>query len=134
VLRIVCSKGTYIRTLCHDIGATLGTGGTLSALRRTRAGVYSIDNAHKLDAVIAAALSDSVNSILLPTDSIFSNYPSISLSESDVSKAKNGAQCRADNTADGRYRVYAPNGEFLLLGEINNNKIKTIKSFFEVTQ
>jgi tRNA pseudouridine55 synthase len=132
-LRIVCSKGTYIRTLCHDIGAALGCGGTLSALRRTGAGVYSIDMAHSLDDVIAAILTDSVCDFILPVDSIFPEYPSIFLDCSEVRKAKNGAQCRTrERTKDGKYRVYDPYGVFLLLGEVKNNKITTIKSFFEV--
>jgi len=132
-LRIVCSKGTYIRTLCYDIGSALGCGGTLSWLRRTRAGVFTIDNAHALDDVIAAIMTDSVNSIMLPTDSIFSNYQAIFLNEEEVRKAKNGAICKTrESTADGKYRVYAPDGEFLLLGDIKDNKVKTIKSFFEV--
>jgi len=132
-LRIVCSKGTYIRTLCFDIGAKLGCGGTLSELRRTGAGVFSIENSHTLDDVLAKVLTDSVSDVLLPTDSIFSNYPDIILSEDEVQKAKNGAICKTqESTEDGKYRVYAPNGEFLLLGEVIDNKVKTIKSFFEV--
>jgi len=138
-LRVVCSKGTYIRTLCHDIGSALGCGGTLSALRRTSAGVYTIDMSHTLEDVLSMVLTDSVSSMILPTDSIFSDYPAISLNESEVKKAKNGAQCNTQkNIENGTYRVYAPDNEFLLLGEVNNlgegnnNKVKTIKSFFEV--
>ena len=138
-LRVVCSKGTYIRTLCHDIGSALGCGGTLAALRRTRAGVYTIDMSHTLDEALATVLTDSVNSIILPIDSIFSDYPAISINGSEVKKAKNGAPCNTQkNIENGTYRVYAPDNEFLLLGEVNNlgegnnNKVKTIKSFFEV--
>ncbi|MCL2819465.1 MAG: tRNA pseudouridine(55) synthase TruB [Oscillospiraceae bacterium] len=134
-LRIVCSKGTYIRTLCHDIGAALGCGGTLSSLRRTGAGVYTIETSHTMDDVIAAQLSDSVSEILLPTDSIFSNYPLIKISTEEAKKAKNGALCVTQAPVEnGKYRVYAHDGEFLLLGEVTDNKIKTIKSFFEVYQ
>jgi len=132
-LQVTCSKGTYIRTLCHDIGSALGCGGTLSALKRTRAGVYSITNAHTLDEVLAAVLTDSVSSIILPVDSIFAEYPAISLAASELPAAKNGAPCKPkEDTENGKYRVYAPDGEFLLLGEVISNKIKTIKSFFEV--
>ena len=132
-LRIVCSKGTYIRTLCHDIGSKLGCGGTLSDLRRTRAGVYTIDKSFALDEVLAAISTDSVNGLILPIDSIFSNYPSITLSEDEVFKAKNGAACSTEEkTANGKYKVYAQDGEFLLLGDVKDGKIKTIKNFFEV--
>jgi len=122
-----------MRTLCHDIGAALGCGGTLSELRRTRAGAYSIDMAHALDDVLAAISTDTVSDLFQPIDSIFSEYPSIFLDCPEVRKAKNGAECRTrDRTKDGKYRVYDPYGEFLLLGEVKNNKVTTIKSFFEV--
>jgi len=134
-LRITCSKGTYIRTLCHDIGAALGCGGTLSALERTRAGVYTKDKAHTLETVLAAISTDTVNSIILPIDSIFSEYPAIAISATQLRKALNGAPCKTqENTRNGRYRVYDPTCKFLLLGEVNNNVITTIKSFFEVKQ
>ena len=148
-LRIVCSKGTYIRTLCHDIGAALGCGATMSALRRLRAGAFTIDMAHTLDDVLAivslrdplgvsskpsAALTDSVNDIILPVDSIFSQLPSIVLNDADSRKAKNGALRSTRGASDGKYRFYAPDGEFLLLGEVKNNGMKTIKSFFTEAQ
>ncbi|MDR2569696.1 MAG: tRNA pseudouridine(55) synthase TruB [Oscillospiraceae bacterium] len=132
-LRVTCSKGTYIRTLCHDIGSALGCGGVLCALRRIRAGSFTIDMAHTLDDVIAMSLTGSVSDILLPIDSIFSNHPQITLTESETKKAKNGAVCNPqEQIKNGTYRVYAANGEFLLLGEAVNNEIKTIKNFFEV--
>ena len=133
-LRIVCSKGTYIRTLCHDIGAALGCGATMSALRRLRAGAFTIDMAHTLDDVLTAILTDSVNDIILPVDSIFQQLPSITLSGADTRKAKNGALRSLQGASDGNYRFYAPDGEFLLLGEVKNNGMKTIKSFFTEIQ
>ena len=139
-LRVACSKGTYIRTLCHDIGASLGCGGTLSALQRTRAGVYTIEMSHSLESILNALSSDVAyksdefrRNFLLPVDSIFSDFPAIYLSESESRKARNGVAVQAQgHNADGKYRIYSPGSEFLLLGEIKNNKIKTIKSFFEV--
>jgi len=132
ILRIECSKGTYIRTLCHDIGAALGCGGTLVSLCRVRAGHYSINMANRLDDVISMVLSDTVSDILLPVDSIFSGLPYISVNETEEHKAKNGALCRTNKkTEDGTYRVYSQSGEFLLLGSVTGNNIKTIKSFFD---
>jgi len=132
-LRVKCSKGTYIRTLCHDIGAALGCGGTMVSLRRTRAGVFTLDTAHRLDDVLSTILSDTVSDIVKPVDSIFSGFPSISITESEENKAKNGALNQTQkNTVDGTYRVYGQSGEFLLLGSVTDNKITTIKSFFEV--
>jgi len=133
-LRIVCSKGTYIRTLCHDIGGALGCGGALSKLQRIRAGIFTIDKAHVLDDVIAACLSDTVNSIMLSIDHLFSDLPFIRINETEICKAKNGALFNAqESIEDGIYRVYGINDEFLLLGKSENSTIKTIKSFFEVS-
>jgi len=131
-LNIACSKGTYIRTLCHDIGAALGCGATLSSLRRTRAGVYSIDKTVTLDEVSVAASSDTLANLLLPVDSIFSEIPGITLGESDSRKVKNGVRIEVSDCENGKYRVYAPNGEFLLLGDVLSGQLRTIKSFFEV--
>jgi len=132
-LRISCSKGTYIRTLCHDIGTKLGCGGTMSALRRTKAGAFTIDMAHTLDSVLSSISTDSVNDLILPIDSIFTTYPSITITETETKKAKNGAPCQPQTpTENGTYKIYTETGEFLLLGKIQNNKITTIKNFFEV--
>ena len=131
-LRIVCSKGTYVRTLCHDIGAALGCGAALSSLRRTRAGVYSADQSYTLDEVTAAASSGSLQNLFLPVDSIFSDFPAITLSEADVRKVKNGVRIKVSNCESGRYRVYALGGEFLLLGDVLSGQLCAVKSFFEV--
>lgn len=128
-LRISCSKGTYIRTLCHDIGAALGCGAVMSYLRRTKAGVFTIDMAHSLDDICRRGET------LLPIDSIFSQYPSITLSDADAHRAKNGiALSLSDNNpaANGTCRFYSSSGEFLLLGEVVSGKVRVIKRFFEV--
>jgi tRNA pseudouridine55 synthase len=129
LLRIVCSKGTYVRTICHDIGAMLGCGGTLSSLRRTRAGAFDIGMAHTLEAIIDAAASGT-DSVVLPIDTIFSEYPAVTLSVAEARKCRNGAACHLKDIANGRYRFYGPDSEFLLLGEIVNCEIKVIKGFF----
>ena len=131
ILRVVCSKGTYIRTLCHDIGQKLGCGGTLSSLRRTRAHNFTIGAAHPLEVIVDAVKSGETGKIIMPVDSIFEKHPSITIEPIDVQKCKNGAAFRMDG-ADGKYRVYGPDGEFLMLGEITGGMLKTVKSFFEV--
>jgi len=132
LLRIVCSKGTYIRTLCHDVGQALGCGAAMSSLRRTRAGPYSIDMAHTLDDIISAAASAGVGRIMIHTDSIFFAYPAATLSETNTLRCKNGAPCSAADLEDGKYRFYGPDNEFILFGEVINGDIKVIKGFFEV--
>ena len=132
-LRIVCSKGTYIRTLCHDIGAALGCGGAMSSLRRTRAGMFGISDAHTLDEVIGAISSGRGESVMIPVDAIFSGYPAVTLSITDARKCKNGAPCTDTGARDGVYRFYGPDGEFLMLGEAKAGNVRTLKSFFGVT-
>ena len=132
LLRIVCSKGTYIRTLCHDIGAALGCGGTMSSLRRIRAGAFTIDVAYTLDGILDAAATGRIESIMKPVDTIFSKYAPVILSEQNSRKCRNGAPCHVDNFADGVYRFYGPDNKFILLGEIRSGEIRTIKGFFDV--
>ena len=129
-LRIVCSKGTYIRTLCHDIGALLGCGGVMSSLRRTRAGVFSIDAALTLDETLSAVSAGQTNTVMIPTDELFAGYPAITLSDTGARRCKNGARCHVESISDGRYRFYGSGNEFLLLGDVISGEIKPIKSFF----
>ena len=131
-LRIVCSKGTYIRTLCHDIGAALGCGGTMCALRRTRAGAFTIAMALQLGAVQEAISNGKMDSLTTPVDMVFSEYPAITLNEQETRKCKNGAPCRIGQSISGRYRFYGPDNEFILIGEVKDGSIRVIKSFFEV--
>lgn len=126
-LRVRCSKGTYIRTLCHDIGQALGCGGCMSALRRVQAGAFSVENAVRLEELTDA---DAVESHLLPVDSLFSDCPKYILPEAQKRLVYNGNDVSAPSLADGRYRVYAPDGEFLILGEAESGRLKTVKSFF----
>ena len=131
-LRIVCSKGTYIRTLCHDIGASLGCGGTMSSLRRIRAGVFTLEMSQTLDEILAAASAGKAGSLVIPVDSIFSEYPPATLNEDDTRKVKNGAQLRATGLMGGKYRFYGPDNEFLALGEVVGNETKVLKGFFQI--
>lgn len=127
--RTRCSKGTYVRTLCHDVGAALGCGGCMSSLRRTKAGCYDISMAHKLEDIIA---HDDPASLLLPVDSLFSAYPAATLTQ------KQEKLCRCGNpipkwTQSGTFfRIYSESGEFLMVGRHKNGTLYTEKSFFEV--
>ena len=131
VLDIKCSKGTYIRTLCSDIGEMLGCGACMSALRRTEAGMFSVENAYTLDEVIREAEIGDVSSLLLPTETMFSEYERITVSASAEAKVRNGNPV-SFSAPDGTYRVCSQQGEFLALGKCEDGIMKTIKSFFEV--
>ena len=133
VLDVSCSKGTYIRALCDDIGAALGCGGCMSALRRTAAGEFTVDAAHTLDEVIAAANSGNVEELLIPVDTLFAAHPAWRADAAAERRIRCGNEVKAAGLADGEYRVYsAETGEFLMLGRVQNGVMKTVKSFFEV--
>lgn len=132
ILNISCSKGTYVRTLCNDIGDALGCGACMSSLRRTRAGAFSVDEAHSLEDIEAAALEDRLSDIILPVDALFAPFPKLTVSESAAKRLKNGNVIKV-SAEDGDYRVYSDSEEFLLLGRVEDGKLETIKSFFEVS-
>lgn len=127
VLDVSCSKGTYIRSLCNDIGDAIGCQACLSALRRVEAGAFSVSDAHGLDEIAA-----SPEKFLLPLDTLFSEFPKLVLNERLTSKLKCG-NILSIKASDGRYRVYGEQGDFLALCELCEGKLKTVKSFFEVS-
>ena len=131
ILDIHCSKGTYIRTLCSDIGDKLGCGGCMSSLRRVKAGVFSITQAHTMEQIQAAADLGELDGIIIPVDTLFTDKPKLTVNEFEEKKLRNGNTIKT-KSADGTYRVYSESGEFLLLAEVKDNLLKTIKSFFEV--
>ena len=131
LLNVVCSKGTYIRTLCHDIGTALGCGGVMSALRRTRAGAFCVEDAHAIDAVLDAAQRGEAEKLLLPVETLFSDYASLTLTAAQEKAVRNGAGFTYPQ-ADGTYRVYSQGGEFLALAAVREGRLGPIKSFFEV--
>lgn len=128
-LSVHCSKGTYIRTLCADIGEKLGCGATLSYLRRTQAGSYTIEMAHTFEEI-----GDNPEAFLLPVDSLFSQHPAIKIGGKREQKCRNGAPVPCKDAQDGAlYRVYNESGEFLMLARGENGSLRTVKSFFEVS-
>jgi tRNA pseudouridine55 synthase len=130
-LRVLCSKGVYIRTLCHDIGQALGCGGAMAALRRTRVAGFTLDHAVTLDEVQAAADRGLAEELLAPVDGCFSDLPALTLTQPQAKCVRNG---RAFTFAaqPGRYRVYSPEGEFLAMVQVSDGTLSTLKSFFEI--
>ena len=124
--RLTVSKGTYVRTICHDLGQRLGCGGAMSALRRLRAGVFSIDEASPLEAFL-----EDGGRLLRPLDSIFRAYPPLTLGEEETRRVRCGNDF-ATEAETGTYRLYDGEGAFLALAESSEGRMKTIKNFFEV--
>lgn len=131
LLRVVCSKGTYIRTLCHDIGAVLGCGGAMSSLRRTRAGTFQLKDAVTLTELETVISTGRLPELIKPIDSLFSGYPDIYIDMRTKAKCLNGADFSL-GAPDGLYRVYDENRVFMMLGAVNGGVMHTVKSFFEV--
>lgn len=127
-LRVHCSKGTYIRTLCKDIGEALGCGGCMAALRRVSAGSYTIADAVPLADLVA---SDDPARYLHGVDTLFSQHSAVTLTEKQALRCRNGNSFTIE-LADGTYRAYDEAGEFLMLAKVEENVMSTIKSFFGV--
>ena len=127
-LRVRCSKGTYIRTLCKDIGEALGCGGCMAALRRVQAGEYTIEEAVPLQVLLE---TEEPEKYLRPVDTMFRSHPAVTLSQKQEKCCRNGAAFSIA-LEDGTYRCYGRGGEFLSLSKIESGVMSTIKSFFEV--
>ena len=127
-LRVRCSKGTYIRTLCKDIGAALGCGGCMAALRRISAGEYTIEEAVPLQELLD---TQDPEAYLRPVDTMFRAYPAVTLSAKQETRCRNGNSFSM-KLEEGTYRVYSQSGEFLALSQVKDGVMSTVKSFFEV--
>lgn len=127
-LLVHCSKGTYIRTLCKDIGNALGCGGCMAALRRVQAGAYTIEKAVSLQELVE---TKSPEAYLAPVDSLFSEYEQVILTPNQEKRCRNGNSFSV-TLESGMYRAYSQAGEFLMLAQVRDGIMSTVKSFFEV--
>ena len=127
VLRVRCSKGTYVRTLCHDIGQALGCGGCMAALRRTMAAGFTLSDAVTLEQVQAEG-----ETLLRPVDSLFRDRPAYVLPTPwAVARCRNGNPVSvSEPLPEGEYRVYDPEGDFLCLSRLEGGVLTSIKNFF----
>ena len=132
-IRVRCSKGTYVRTLCHDIGAALGCGGCMSSLRRTMAGGFTLRQAVTMPELLKFAEENDPQTLLMPVDALFAQHPALIVTMGQAARIRNGADVRDRSFADGTYRVYAEDGNFLMLGKTAGGTLSVIKNFFEVT-
>ena len=133
LLRIHCSKGTYVRTLCHDIGQALGCGGCMSSLQRIKAAGFTLADSVTLEAVQEAVDRGEGESLLLPVDCCFAGLPVLVLKTAGAEKKiRNGAALPVRDVPDGEYRVYGMDKTFLALGRAVGGRLTTVKSFFEV--
>ena len=127
-LLVRCSKGTYIRTLCKDIGEKLGCGGCMQQLRRVAAGEYTIEEAVPLQELLDTAEPEKY---LRDVDTMFRNYPAVTLTVNQEKRCRNG-NAFSIQLAEGIYRAYSQTGEFLMLAKVESGVMSTVKSFFAV--
>ena len=127
-LRVRCSKGTYIRTLCKDIGEALGCGGCMQQLCRVSAGEYTIQEAVPLQQLLEA---EDPGQYLRGVDTMFRNYPVVTLTANQEKRCRNGNAFTLSQP-EGTYRAYSANGEFLMLAKVEKGVMSTVKSFWEV--
>ena len=127
LLRCLCSKGTYVRTLCHDIGQALGCGGCMSSLRRTMAAGFTLDQAVTLDQVEREGAA-----LLRPVDSLFAHCQAYTLVTPRQERlCRNGNPVPAEGLEEGiLYRVYGGDGTFLCLSRFGDGLLTGVKHFF----
>lgn len=125
---VSCSKGTYIRSLCDDIGNALGCGAVMTDLRRTKTASFNIKDAYTIEQL---EQESDVYSLLMPVDKLFSDLPEIRLNEKQEKSIINGVRMTWRTGIENQsYRVYGADGRFLCVSEIKDSKLVLIKSFW----
>jgi len=123
-LRVVCSSGTYIRSLAHDLGAALGCGGHVAALRRTAVGTFSVDDAAPLDALTPA----SVAAHLLPPEAAVAHLPRLDVGEAEAARLSVGQRLAApDGALPGEVAVFGPDGRFVGVAVVDGDVLRPRK-------
>ena len=131
-ISVSCSKGTYIRTLCNDIGEYLKCGACMQSLERTKSSIFDIESSVTLEELERLALNGCAESVIIPIDSIFKEYPEFTADDEIKKRLLNGAPSTVE-LREGFYRVYDKKDNFIAIGKVENingrNKIKSEKLF-----
>lgn len=134
VLDCACSKGTYIRSLCDDLGNKLGCGAVMTGLRRTMAAGYTLESCITVEQARQLAEQGALAEQLLPVDSAFSVYPAITVTEAQAVRFGNGGALSLQRLSqpvakEETVRVYHPNGQFIGLGRPKGEELAVVKLF-----
>jgi len=128
VLEISCSKGTYVRTLIHDMGQSLGCGAVMTGLRRTSAGGFFLCDCHTLDEIQKLADENRISEILIPIERVFSSLPEIHLNENQTRHYRNGVKMSLSQFQEqlmigqNRYAVYGTPDGFIGTALLDDEK------------
>lgn len=137
-IEVSCSKGTYIRTLCHDIGEKLGCGGVMAELCRTRVGSFGIEEAVTLSQVEEAVKMEDF-SMIYPVDSVFLSYPAGRVKKEAEKWLRNGNPLKKEQVVlvdEGQQlhpwiRIYSPDNEFTAIYEVRKKEYYPVKMFLK---
>ncbi len=133
-LLVDCTKGTYIRTLCEDIGRALGCGAYMSGLIRTKSGRFKIEESFTLEQ-IEKMLEDGDKSFFVPVEDVMSEYPRIVLAEKNAKKITNGVRISVEGLeTDATYRVFDESGRFLVIARQGEDFLEILKTFYDGSQ
>jgi len=128
---VYCTKGTYIRTLCEDIGMKLGVGAYVNTLERRKSGVFGIDESYTLEELLKIKEDGQLEKHLKAPDSLFLEYPEIKVNDKKASLVKNGVRVRYNGLEENKlYRLYAGDGEFLSISRFENGELVLEKPFW----
>ncbi|MCC8169775.1 MAG: tRNA pseudouridine(55) synthase TruB [Oscillospiraceae bacterium] len=127
---VVCSKGTYIRTLCEDIGARLGVGAYMNTLIRTRTGPFELADSYTVGELTEMSADGTLENALIPVDRMFEEYPAIRLNEKQTRSITNGIRMSYRGEENKSYRLYDENGGFLCISKCVEGKLVLEKSFW----
>lgn len=127
---VLCSKGTYIRTLCEDIGVKLGVGAYMNTLVRTKTGRFTIEESHTLDQLAKMKEKGTLSDAITQVDALFEEYPKIALNEKQTRSITNGIRMSYSGTEGQSYRLYDNSGQFLCISKCEDGRLVLEKSFW----
>ncbi|MBQ2903469.1 MAG: tRNA pseudouridine(55) synthase TruB [Clostridia bacterium] len=134
-ISVECSSGTYIRTLISDLGEALGCGAVMTALRRTKANGFGIENAVTLEELADAAENGTLENLVIPVEKALEGYPVIKVSAAQAKRFSNGGELDLQRLKYprmlGYFRIYDPENRFIGLGEIGTGDSLAVKRVYQ---
>lgn len=132
-IEVVCSKGTYVRTLCEDIGNFLGCGACMGELVRLKSGKFDIENSYTAEQIEDAVKNGYIEKLITPTDELFDDYIKLTVDKKNEFKVRNGTALTGfDFCENTKVRIYSESGEFLCVSNMTDGKLKMLTSFWIV--